>query len=53
METLMRRTREMIENCSCAGGCPACVQSPHCGNANDPLDKGLATMLLDQLLDST
>jgi DEAD/DEAH box helicase domain-containing protein len=53
IETLMRRTREMIGNCSCAGGCPACVQSPHCGNANDPLDKGLAAMLLDQLLDST
>jgi DEAD/DEAH box helicase domain-containing protein len=53
IETLMRRTREMIGNCSCAGGCPACVQSPHCGNANDPLDKGLAAMLLDRLLDST
>jgi DEAD/DEAH box helicase domain-containing protein len=52
VETLMRRTREMIDNCSCAGGCPACVQSPHCGNANDPLDKGLATMLLDRLLNS-
>jgi DEAD/DEAH box helicase domain-containing protein len=53
IETLMRRTREMIGNCSCAGGCPACVQSPHCGNANDPLDKGLATMLLDRLLSNT
>jgi DEAD/DEAH box helicase domain-containing protein len=27
------------------------VQSPHCGNANDPLDKGLAWELLDSLLD--
>ncbi|WP_273837911.1 DEAD/DEAH box helicase [Halococcus sp. PRR34] len=53
VETLMRRTQEIIENCSCTGGCPACVQSPHCGNANDPLDKDLATMLLDRLLDST
>jgi DEAD/DEAH box helicase domain-containing protein len=53
IETLLRRTREMIGNCSCAGGCPACVQSPHCGNANVPLDKGLATMLLDRLLDNT
>jgi DEAD/DEAH box helicase domain-containing protein len=52
IETLLRRTREMIGNCSCADGCPACVQSPHCGNANDPLDKGLAAMLLDRLLDS-
>jgi DEAD/DEAH box helicase domain-containing protein len=53
IEALLRRTREMIGDCSCAGGCPACVQSPHCGNANDPLDKGLAAMLLDRLLDST
>ena len=53
IETLLRRTREMIGNCSCIDGCPACVQSPHCGNANDPLDKGLATLLLDRLLDST
>ena len=53
IETLMRRTWEMIGDCSCTGGCPACVQSPHCGNANGPLDKDLATLLLDRLLDST
>ncbi|WP_128478157.1 DEAD/DEAH box helicase [Halorussus pelagicus] len=48
---LMAQTAEMIEACDCdaAGGCPACVQSPHCGNANDPLDKEQARFLLEEL----
>ncbi|MFC6872496.1 DEAD/DEAH box helicase [Halobellus marinus] len=49
VETLLRRTREMIDECDCADGCPACVQSPHCGNANDPLSKDEAVLLLDAL----
>ena len=47
--TLLARTRRMIRECDCADGCPACVQSPHCGNANDPLSKAEAVMLLDAL----
>ena len=50
VENLMRTTLSMLEACPCEGGCPGCVQSPHCGNANDPLDKGLAIELLDGLL---
>jgi DEAD/DEAH box helicase domain-containing protein len=49
---LLETTREMVAGCACADGCPACVQSPHCGNANDPLDKGLALTLLESLLGS-
>jgi DEAD/DEAH box helicase domain-containing protein len=49
VDGLMTTTLDMLRSCDCADGCPACVQSPHCGNANDPLDKGLATYLLDGL----
>ncbi len=43
---LLTATWRVIEDCSCVAGCPSCVQSPKCGNFNDPLDKtGAATLL--------
>jgi DEAD/DEAH box helicase domain-containing protein len=47
---LWRATYEAIRDCLCDGGCPSCIQSPKCGNSNDPLDKQAAVLILAQLL---
>jgi DEAD/DEAH box helicase domain-containing protein len=47
---LWSATLKAIRECPCAAGCPSCVQSPKCGNNNDPLDKQAAIILLEKLL---
>jgi len=41
---------DVIRACPCEGGCPSCVQSPKCGNFNQPLDKQAAIFILRRLL---
>ncbi len=48
--TWLSATRDLIAGCACSAGCPSCVQSPKCGNGNEPLDKAGAVRLLDVLL---
>jgi DEAD/DEAH box helicase domain-containing protein len=48
--TWLAATRTAIGDCECEAGCPSCVQSPKCGNGNEPLDKAGAVRLLDAVL---
>jgi DEAD/DEAH box helicase domain-containing protein len=43
-------TARLLEGCPCDHGCPSCVQSPKCGNLNEPLDKAGALELLQRML---
>ncbi|MQA14390.1 MAG: DEAD/DEAH box helicase [Pseudonocardiaceae bacterium] len=46
----LHATRDAIAACECRTGCPSCVQSPKCGNGNEPLDKPGAVIVLDVVL---
>jgi DEAD/DEAH box helicase domain-containing protein len=43
-------TAKLLRGCPCDRGCPSCVQSPKCGNLNEPLDKSGALRLLERML---
>jgi DEAD/DEAH box helicase domain-containing protein len=46
----LEATLAVVERCPCRAGCPSCVQSPKCGNGNEPLDKAGAVGLLRAVL---
>jgi DEAD/DEAH box helicase domain-containing protein len=47
---LVADAAKLIGECPCADGCPSCVQSPKCGNLNEPLHKHGALELMTAIL---
>lgn len=51
LKQVLTRILEVVTECKCRKGCPSCVQSPKCGNLNEPLDKEAAINILKVLVE--
>ena len=47
---IFKMSYELVRDCQCEEGCPACIYSPKCGNGNKPLDKKATEILLEKLI---
>jgi DEAD/DEAH box helicase domain-containing protein len=50
LRDLWEATYQLLLECPCEEGCPSCIQSPKCGNNNEPLDKEAAKLIVERLL---
>ncbi len=46
---LLKSTIDLLDNCNCKSGCPACIYSPKCGNDNKPLHKNATKYILNYM----
>lgn len=46
---LLKSTIDLLDNCNCKSGCPACIYSPKCGNDNKPLHKNATKYILSYM----
>ncbi len=47
---LTKVTLDLVRDCECNEGCPACIYSPKCGNKNKPLDKAVSKEILEMMM---
>ena len=50
-ETLVADAHRLVSECPCESGCPSCVQSPKCGNLNEPLNKAGRVEVMARMLE--
>jgi DEAD/DEAH box helicase domain-containing protein len=49
-DALVGDAHRLVRECPCKDGCPSCVQSPKCGNLNEPLHKAGCIEVMGRML---